>query len=258
MADGDGVSRLTAGEVRRRASAGLFYISSGGAASLVIGFLGNLALARLLAPKDFGVIALGSTVIFLAKTLTDGGLVNGLVRRSEDPTKGEFRTLMGVQLVITLGIAGPAALVATQFGRSGAIAAVMMLSLPVAAFQASPRVVLTRDLLFARIALTDLVALNRLLQLVDCGRRAWYGCVGDGNWRRRPNDYFDSSASCHEPAWLDMALVAKYKAACPDDSIRHSISAVVDHTRSSRTGPNLLTGVILGVAALGVWSLAAR
>ena len=55
--------RLTRSAARRRASAGIFYVFSTGSALLVLGFAGNLVLARLLSPRDFGLVALGVTVM---------------------------------------------------------------------------------------------------------------------------------------------------------------------------------------------------
>ena len=165
---------------------------------------------------------------------------------------------MGVQLVITLGIAGPAALVATQFGRSGAIAAVMMLSLPVAAFQASPRVVLTRDLLFARIALTDLVA-----SIVYYSWSIAGAALGMGAWAMATGDVARTTIStvllvAMSPlGWIWPSLRnTRRLAPTIRFGIRFQLSWITHVVREHVL--NLLTGVILGVAALGVWSLAAR
>ena len=61
----------------------MFLITASSVVNLVIGFAGNLILARLLTPDDFGVIAIGLTVTTLAGAIVDGGLGSGMVRRPD-------------------------------------------------------------------------------------------------------------------------------------------------------------------------------
>lgn len=72
--------RLSHSEARRRSLAGVLYMTSSSVASLVVGFLANLVLARLLLPSQFGVVAIGSTAMLIAGALADGGLGAGMVR----------------------------------------------------------------------------------------------------------------------------------------------------------------------------------
>jgi len=150
---------LTLSAARRRASAGVFYLFSTGLLLLVVGFAGNLALARLLSPRDFGLVALGVTVITLSQTISDGGLAAALIRQEREPSRNELRSLMGLQLTITLVIAAVAMTVALQFGEAGAIAGVMVLSLPISAFQTASRVLLIRDLAFGKTSIADTTAM---------------------------------------------------------------------------------------------------
>src|SRR4051812_48876259 len=127
--------RLTRAEVRDRASAGVFFITSAGALLLVVGFVGNLVLARLLTPDDFGIIALGMIVITLGITLADGGLAAAMIRREVPPTRAELRSLTGLQLMITSMLAAVGIAIALNLGESGRIAAVMIFTLPLSSFQ---------------------------------------------------------------------------------------------------------------------------
>jgi O-antigen/teichoic acid export membrane protein len=147
--------RLSATAVRHRASAGVFYLFSSGLVQLVVGFGGSLALARLLSPHAFGLVALGITVIALSQTVSDGGLAAALIRREEAPTHNELRSLMGLQLVITTSISAAAIAIALQYGEAGQIASVMILSLPLSAIQTAARVVLIRGLAFGKTSLAD-------------------------------------------------------------------------------------------------------
>src|SRR5437868_2587893 len=72
------VYALPRAEVRRRSLAGIFYLTSSNVANLLIGFFSSLVLARLLTPRDFGVVAVGSTLALLAGAVADGGLGAGV------------------------------------------------------------------------------------------------------------------------------------------------------------------------------------
>ena len=96
--DGD---RLSGHRVSQARFGRAVYITSTGVLLLVVGLVGNLVLARLLTPRDFGLIALGATVITLATVLADGGLAAAFIRRGGDPGLTELRSLMGIQLAIT-------------------------------------------------------------------------------------------------------------------------------------------------------------
>ena len=149
---------LSRPEVRRRALTGAFFVTSSSFANLLIGFFGNLALARMLTPRDFGVVAVGLTVTLLGGALAEGGIGSGIVRRPEPPIRSELQTLSGIQLTIALAICAPAVLIALGFGRTGAVTAVMVASIPITTLQMPGRVVLTRAMRFDRQVMVDFVA----------------------------------------------------------------------------------------------------
>ena len=90
---GTDASELSRSEVRGRALTGVLYVTASGGLNLLIGFIGNLALARMLTPEDFGVVAVGLTATLLGTAISDGGLGAGMIRRPEPPTRTELRTL---------------------------------------------------------------------------------------------------------------------------------------------------------------------
>jgi len=61
-------------EVRERAAVGVGYMTFQGAAIGSLAFLGNVVLARLLVPEDFGVLAFGLALMFFATAIADGGV----------------------------------------------------------------------------------------------------------------------------------------------------------------------------------------
>src|SRR4051812_11415369 len=110
---------LSSDQVKSRAATGVAVILGRGVAFQLLGFLGNLVLARLLLPKDFGLVAIGFTVVNLGRFLAVGGLGYAIVGRAEAPDRRELRAIAGLQLLVTSAISG----VATAGWRSGGGAA---------------------------------------------------------------------------------------------------------------------------------------
>lgn len=112
-----------------------------GVAFQLIGFLGNLVLARLLVPEDFGLVAIGYTVVNLGRFLAIGGLGYAIVGRTAAPDRAELRAITGLQLAVTSAIAVVTAAIAVGVGHGALITAFMALALPLSAFR-SPAVLL--------------------------------------------------------------------------------------------------------------------
>ena len=112
----------------------------------------------MLTPHDFGIVALGTTIVLIASAFSEGGLGSGLIRREQAPTRLELRTLNGIQLLITVAIAGIVVAVGLQLGEAGRVAARWPRRSPIATLQTPGRVVLSRSLRFRGIAVADLVA----------------------------------------------------------------------------------------------------
>ena len=78
-----------------------------------------------------------------------------MIRRPEPPTRAELRTLNGIQLTLALALCLPAAAIALGFGRTGAVTALMVLSLPITALQTPGRITLTRSMRYDRQVAAD-------------------------------------------------------------------------------------------------------
>jgi O-antigen/teichoic acid export membrane protein len=253
--DHDG--RLGESSARRRASAGIFYVFSSGSALLVLGFVGNLVLARLLSPRDFGLVALGVTVITISQTLSDGGLAAALIRKEDPPSRKELRSITGLQLVITTVIAALSIVIALQFGQAGAVAAVMIASLPLSALQTAGRVILLRRLAFGTISVIDASAMI-----------AYYGWslpaafAGTGAWSMATGTVVRSLVA------TGLVLVLSHTRILP--SFRHfrqlgplirfgipfQLTWIVQASREQLL--NVGAAALGGVTLLGEWSLANR
>lgn len=138
--------------VRQRASAGIFIVSTRGLAVLVLGLLGNVVFARLLTPRDFGIVAIGTTFVTFLALISDGGLGAGLIRRKEPPRRDELRALTGLQLAITVAAAAIITAIGLEFGEAGRVVAFMAWSMPLVIFQFPGRILLERELRYRPIA----------------------------------------------------------------------------------------------------------
>jgi O-antigen/teichoic acid export membrane protein len=147
--------RLSDSVVRRRAKSGVFFVGSWGVVNLAVGFFGSILLARMLVPRDFGIVALGITIMAFAGTLADGGLAGGLIRRERPPERAELRAALGLQLTIMTIPAVVAAAVALLIGGDARVVALMMVALPVGAWQTPGRVVMSRELRIRPLATVE-------------------------------------------------------------------------------------------------------
>ena len=133
----------------------MLLVGARGVGVRVFGLLGNVVLARLLVPAEFGTVALALSLLTVASVLLDGGLGASLVRRAAEPTADELRNVLAVQLVGAAVLAGAVAGVGLWLGGAGEVAAVMMLALPLAAVRGPRMIVLQRRLAFGPIAAAE-------------------------------------------------------------------------------------------------------
>jgi O-antigen/teichoic acid export membrane protein len=248
---------LSKSEVKHRASAGVFYLASSGFASLVLGFGGSLLLARMLTPRDFGLVAIGATVATFSGALTEGGLGSGMIRRTEPPTGSELRSLNGIQLTFALGLCLPISLIALGFGTAGAVTALMIMALPIQTLQTPGRVMLERALKYDRQAVVDLGALatSQIFSVVAV-------FLGAGVWGLAAGAVVKSAAGVvlmalvgvgvHAPSfrgWSRLWGVVRFGL-----SFQSNWIAIV----LGEQGLNVIVGAIAGVQVLGLWSLAKK
>jgi O-antigen/teichoic acid export membrane protein len=245
-------------ELSRRVSSGVFFVGAWGALNLLVGFGGNIVLARLLVPADFGLVAIGATLMIFATTLSDGGLGSGLIRRPESPTRAELKSVLALQLTLTGALAVVVAGIGSFFGSAGAVVAVMLCGLPIASVQTPGRVVLSRALRF------------RVLTGVDAvGVLAYYGwavglvLAGAGVWGLATGVVFKALAST-----LAMAIASRGTNLLPSFEGARSLLPVVSFGLRFQgislagmlreQGLNAGVAGLAGVGTLGIWTLAKR
>jgi O-antigen/teichoic acid export membrane protein len=244
-------------DLKARTSAGLFIVATRGLAILVVGFGGNVVLARLLTPHDFGTVAIGMSFVLFAGMLSDGGLGAGLIRRAEPPEKEELQALTALQLTVTTVLALVIAAAAAPFGRIGWVTALMVSSMPLVALQFPGRIVLERSLSYRPLAMVEVAQVLTYY--------AWaMGLVvaGAGVW-----GLASATVAMRAAAALIMARVSPVGLVRPRFSwrrVRPLIGFGVRFQATSATwlirdqGLNAGIAAIESVATLGLWSLARR
>lgn len=133
----------------------MLLVGARGVGVRVFGLLGNVALARLLVPSEFGKVALALSVLMVGSVLLDGGLGASLIRRKAEPSVEDLRSVLAVQLlgavVLGAGVAGTG----LWLGGAGEIAALVMLALPLVAVRGPRMILLYRRLAFGTIAAAE-------------------------------------------------------------------------------------------------------
>ena len=113
--------------------------------------------ARLLTPYDFGLVAIGTTVLAFGSFLADGGVGTALIRRPEPPTKSELQALVAFQFGLDLMLVVGVGLVMLPFGLLGQVTTVIVASLPLGAFRAPAYILYERRLNYRPMAIVEIV-----------------------------------------------------------------------------------------------------
>lgn len=141
------VTELSEAVVRARVRSGAVLLALRGGVLKVIGTVGTLVVASILAPRDFGIVAIGSGLAFLASFTGDAGLGSAFIRQRRAPETSELAALVGFQAAIAAAFAAAVTAVALVAGGRGAwIAAAMTWSAPLLALKAPGVVDFEREL----------------------------------------------------------------------------------------------------------------
>lgn len=98
--------------LRQKAASGMIWTAIQKYSMMVISFIADIILARLLTPYDYGCIGLLAIFLTVAETLIDGGFGTALIQRKK-PTQEDYSTIffwnlgMSVLLYLILYISGP-------------------------------------------------------------------------------------------------------------------------------------------------------
>jgi PST family polysaccharide transporter len=174
---------LRPAEIMRRAAVGAVVLGGGQVAAQVVNIAGMIALARILTPAEFGLVAILTFFLSLLTALGDLGLGMSLVRSPVEPTESEFRAVSSFQQAVALCVT-LAALAATPLMiRAYKLAApdwwlfpVMALAIVADSVRFLPLVTLERRLIYQRVGAIEftqaVVSTTVLLGLALSGAHA--------------------------------------------------------------------------------------
>lgn len=144
--------------IRRKVLIGVTTVGLRGLALRLFGLLGYLLTARLLAPEDFGLAALGLSITFAAHFLAEAGIGAALLRQEETPHRRDYAAVVGVQVAALTAAAAAAAVVAVATGsKSITVTAIFLASLPLVACRTPAGISLERELRFGPSVKADVV-----------------------------------------------------------------------------------------------------
>jgi O-antigen/teichoic acid export membrane protein len=229
------------------------------AAAQAIAFGGTIVLTHLLEPSALGVVAFGATVVAIGTFFSDGGLGAALIRKTSEPTVAELQTLLGVQTALAVAIALVVTAVGLQTGTTGAVTAVMTLSLPLLALRAPHLISLERALAYRAVAWVELV--ESLVQygwsLVTVWALGWgvWGLATAAIARAMAGSILMAAASP-----LPALTVPRIERTTLRSMIGFGagVQAVGVVGLARTQGVNLVIAFVGGEQVLGLWSLATR
>jgi O-antigen/teichoic acid export membrane protein len=243
--------------VRRRAARGVMTIAFRGAALRLVALAGNVVLARQLSPHDFGLAAIGFTVMAFGGFLANGGFGASLIGQAEQPSREDLGSVLGFQIVVTMIVTATVAAVGLQLGPAGAVAAVIALTLPIDVLRIPAAILAERQLLYRPIVTAD-VTETATYYLWANGAAA----LGMGVWSIATGAVVRAIVG-------SITLVVMVPAGILPPRLRWSrlkrllgfgarFQAVGSVNLLRDQGLNVAVAAIAGVTALGLWSVAFR
>jgi O-antigen/teichoic acid export membrane protein len=144
------------GDLREKATSGLIWSAIERFGQQAVVFVVQIVLARLLAPEQFGLIAMVAVFMTLSSIVADAGFSQALVQRKEVGDK-EISTVfyfnLGISCVMTLLLCLAAPFIAAfyKFEELTLILRVLSIRLVIGAFGSVQAAILSRQLLFKEI-----------------------------------------------------------------------------------------------------------
>lgn len=154
----DGVSNLGA-----RSVTAVFWGAGGAVARILLQFVTQVALARILGPEQYGIFAIGAIVISFSGFFADVGIAYGLIQKDK-VSENDLRFVTTWQLLIGATVTGAIALasenIAVFFGdlRANEVVRALAVICLLNALAAPSLNLLKRDLDFRRIQAAQLIA----------------------------------------------------------------------------------------------------
>ena len=225
----------------------------------VIQWAATLLVVRLLAPSDYGLVAMAEVYLALARMVTDLGLGSAIIQHrhlSEEQVARVGGVSAGLGALLFLLSLAAAPLVARIFGEPevGSIIVVLSITLPVGGYESILRALLKRDLEFRRIGwlnmIENLTGAFTSLGLAALGFGFWslvYGAVAGKltatvvvmTWRRHRITWPRELHTVREQLWFGWNVL---------------LSRIALYVR--RLSDVTVVGRVLGSSLLGIYNVA--
>jgi PST family polysaccharide transporter len=227
----------------------------------IAGVLTFVVLSRLLSPADIGLVALALAFLGVLGVVADLGAATFLVQTQswdEETRSTTFWTTLGLSLVASAAVVALAGPLAGLLGESG-LAPVIRALAPVLLLNAAsgvPSAILQRELRFRELALREMVS-----AVVACVVGVGLAVAGAGVWAL--------VAQSLAQAFVASVLVWRMSTWRPTRQVSRSALTELRKFGGPVLGVNILQsvrdrleqfllGALVGVAALGYWTVAVR
>ena len=243
--------------MRRRAVTGAVVDALRGSGVRLIGLVGTAVTARLLTPYDFGLVAIGTTVVMFGSFLADGGVGTALIRRPEPPTKSELQALVAFQFGLDLLLVVLVGLVMLPFGLLGQVTTVIVISLPLDAIRAPSYILYERRLDYRPMAIVEIVQTSVYyvwaIATISIGWGVW-GLATAFVVRELVGSvllltFLPAGRVAPVPSWTKVRTLLGF-------GFRYQAVGLLQMLRDQ--GVNIAVAAVGGVAMLGLWSVAWR
>lgn len=151
--------------LRTRAAKGVFWTATGAWGRQLMVFVVFAILARVLEPRDFGLVALAAVFVGFTHVIAEEGLVDALVQRKQLETlhlDTAFWISLVFALLMTAILVALAVPIAVLLGERSLAPILMALALaiPIGSSSLVQRAILTRDMKFKSLTLRSLAAIG--------------------------------------------------------------------------------------------------
>jgi O-antigen/teichoic acid export membrane protein len=163
-------------KVRSQLMRGSLWLTGGRVVTSALAFVSTIVLARLLSPYDFGIVALGTTILAIVTSVTEMSLSQALIQH-RDPQPSHFDTAWTLSVARGLGLASILALAAVPMAlvydepRLELVIYALAISVFVSGLANPRRVMLARQLVFWQEAMLSIS--QRLTTVVVSITIAW-------------------------------------------------------------------------------------
>lgn len=248
-------------ELSRAAASGVVWTALERVGGRVLNFVVLAVLARLLAPDDFGLLALAMVVLAFAEVVAGQGLAEAIIQAPEDGgerlSTAFWINLAGGLVLCLIAVAG-AGLFAGLFRepRMTGVLRVLSVTFVVAATSGVHQALLRKRMAFRELALQSFLA-----AAAGGAVGVAMAVTGFGVWSLVGQSLATAVTGAAALWWLEpWRPQRRFSGARARELVRFGASVVGSRLANfvNRRGDDLVVGAVLGSAALGLYTVAYR